>query len=408
MKSQGNKKTIALITTWYTPMEGVAVNRMEAFAKYLLTEFDVHVFCLGPTKETKIGSFGETIHYNRESVVNNFLKSNAKDHRSVHNLKTLLRIMRSKVVKFPLSSWRKASSSDLHKIHLSAHFELVISSFSPHEPHLIANKFIETFPSVKWVADMRDEMSLNLYINDSNKSLYREIEKVVNANASMITSVSLPLVQDFKRLCPDVPLVEEIRNGFDHDFSQASLQTKPNAYFSIGYFGTFYGDIKPNYFMEALELLANANLFKFEFFIYGAHHNFLIPKAIKNNVHVLPRLEYKAAIEKMGSMDINFIPLPPIDRPGVFSGKVFDYLSVQKPVIACMDKTTAAALLIEQMNAGYIAPFDQPLAIAQQLELAYTHAKSGIIKAANDEDAKSLHRKFQVDKLLKLIQNMLS
>jgi glycosyltransferase involved in cell wall biosynthesis len=408
MTSQENRKKIALITTWYPPINGVAVNRMEAFAKYLSLEFEVHVFCLGPKKETKIGSFGETVHYNCESKVNQLLKSNAKDHRIKHNAKTLLRIIRSKFVKFPLSSWRNACSVELQKTHLKTPFDAILSSFSPLEPHIIAYKFVEMNASVKWIADMRDEMSLNVHVSSSERELLREVENKVNALACCITSVSMPLVEDFKQLCPFVAKVEEIRNGYDHDYRQSTVKRETNSNFSIGYFGTFYGDNKPSYFMEALEKIMLDKKFTFDFYIYGAHQNFVIPDSIKAHVHLLPRLDYKAAIEKMGAMDINYMPLPPISRPGVFSGKVFDYLSVQKPVIACMDKTTAAALLIEAMNAGYIAPFDQPLVIAQQLELAYSNAKAGVIKAANDDDAKSMHRKFQVEKLSKLIQKTLS
>ena len=50
MSSESKNKKIALITTWYPPINGIAVNRMNAFANYLSERFEVEVFCLGKSR----------------------------------------------------------------------------------------------------------------------------------------------------------------------------------------------------------------------------------------------------------------------------------------------------------------------------------------------------------------------
>ena len=48
----------------------------------------------------------------------------------------------------------------------------------------------------------------------------------------------------------------------------------------------------------------------------------------------------------MNEMDANIMLHPRGERKGVYSGKLFDYISAQKPIIACVDKNDVAAELI--------------------------------------------------------------
>jgi len=99
--------------------------------------------------------------------------------------------------------------------------------------------------------------------------------------------------------------------------------------------------------------------------------------------------------------------LPADDRKGVYSGKLFDYLSVKKPIIAVIDLNDVAAQLIQQLNAGYVADFNNPNDIASSILAAFSLWKNKVSLDVDDEKFALLHRKHQVKKLELLIHKLL-
>ncbi|MEQ1734628.1 MAG: glycosyltransferase, partial [Bacteroidia bacterium] len=392
---------------WYPPTSGVAVNRMEAFVKYLSLHFIVDVYTLGNTKSYMGTTTEGGVYYNESNSIIEKIKSNTNDSKLTHNLKTVLRIVALKMMSPPLKHWKNKTFGQLLINHANAPYSAIVSSFSPIEPHEVALEFKQKNNTVKWVADMRDEMSLNPGVSANELEKLKQFEQIINNEADAITTVSMPLVDDFKKLCPNITYVEEVRNGYDHNYVTENIHVSKKGVLKIGYFGTFYGENKPTYFMKALEIIKCKHEITIEFHIYGAHQNFEIPQVLKNEVVLHQRLSYEQAISTMASMDINYMPLPKFSRLGVFSGKIFDYLSVQRPVIACMDSNVAAAKLITEMNAGYIANFDDVTQIAEQLHSAYTDIQNNINKVASNNQVSTLHRKYQVEKLAKLIHTII-
>ena len=401
-------KRIALITTWYPPQQSVATNRMQAFVEYLSEKDDVHVFCLGSEKTKYSKKEGVEVHYSPSSSLFEWLKDHQTDAAFIHKCKVGARILLSKFIKNPLKKWQFSTLDKLIKCHRERQFDIVISSFSPKEAHLIAIDFCFFFPSVPGIADMRDEMSKNPYIDTITRSHLQEIEKDVNQYARAIVSVSEPIVNDFKKLCPNVAHFSEIRNGYNHTFEREIAEDDRNDVFTFGYFGSFYGQIKPVHFFEALKQLLDENLaFDFKFEIVGAHQNFKIPEKLVSKVNIHLPVPYYIAISQMAKMDLNVLLHPKNNRQGVFTGKLFDYISVQKPVLALVDSEDVAAQLIRDFDCGYIAEFDSVEQIKNTIIEAYNDWKLNHIRFASKENVLSLHRKKQVEKLRELIETIL-
>ena len=103
---------------------------------------------------------------------------------------------------------------------------------------------------------------------------------------------------------------------------------------------------------------------------------------------------------------MNVLIQPPTGRMGVYTGKIFDYLSVSKPILAVVDKLDVGAQLINNLNAGYVADFSDIAEIEFQLKAAIEGWKNHQeIKPEKSEIIK-LHRKHQVHKLNLLIQDL--
>ncbi len=399
-------KRIALITIWFPPQESVATNRMVAFAEFLSEDFQVEVFCLDQIERSITWNDSTKVHYSSSNKLFERLKDKQSDGTFLHKLKVGTRVILSKFIRNPLSKWQKSTLKKLENSHKINPFDCIISSFSPQEAHLVAIEFKKKFPSIPWIADMRDEMSANPYIDATTKQTLEKVEKQVNEFADAVTSVSEPILIDFKKLLPKVQYFEEIRNGFNHQFIRNLNDNEKNSVFTLGYFGTFYGAIKPNIFFKALSDLKKENLIEFEVHLVGVHSNFLIPKVIEKNVNIFPSSTYLNAIEHMSKSDCNVLINPGGKRKGIFTGKLFDYISVQKPVLAFVDKTDVAAKLIEEFDCGYIAEFDQLQENKNIILNAYEDWKQNKIKFASNEQVASLHRKEQVKKLAQLINKL--
>src|SRR5690606_9240475 len=170
-------------------------------------------------------------------------------------------------------------------------------SYAPFEAHWVALEFLNK-KQIPWIADMRDEMSQNPFATLGEKRHLRKQEKSVEKRASAITSVSAPILNDFKLLMPKVKHFAEIRNGFNHDIKPEN-QTS-NQVFTIGYFGNFYGLRKPDTFFQVLEkLVVNKNL-KVKVKIVVAYRNtFHIPSVLSEVIETLAQVDYTDAIKLM-------------------------------------------------------------------------------------------------------------
>jgi hypothetical protein len=404
------RKHIVLLTTWFPPLQSVAVNRMEAFAKYLdASRFELSVITLG-TATLHGESMESGTRVIRIKPASSFWKPgfSAADSKLWHYAKVAWRKVRTTVMGDEDKFWSRKAITELRSLNNQKKIDLLISSFSPVAPHLVALEFCREFKTCKWIVDMRDEMSLNPQSSDSERTYYARVEKDINLHAHALTAVSKPIVDYFKTVMPDLAYYEEIRNGFDHDLPEKKI-TEPHTCFTILHAGSFYGTRKPTPFFEALENLHKKKLLPadWKFICAGASRNFSIPDAFKNKVEIRERVSQAESIQLMAAADLNLLVQPPTGRKGVYTGKVFDYLSVRKPVLAVVDPEDVAAMLILELKAGYVADFTNVQAIEESVLKAMSDWKSGRPFTPDEIKIATLHRKFQVQKLNLLIETLL-
>lgn len=396
-----NKPRIALITTWFPPKNGVAVNRMSAFAKYLADDFEIEIFTEGASQP---GQEGFKVHYIASHSFLNNLKHQTTDSWLRHNLISAVNVAKGITGYSTLKKWKKEVVNVLVEKHRQNPFDLIISSYAPIEPHLAALEFVKQ-NHIPWIADMRDEMSKNPTITPAEKNRFQQVEKEINQYATAITTVSAPILQDFKKLMPTVKVFKEIRNGFDHEIPPRKVE---NTVFTVGYVGRFYGEISPKTFFEAWLNLKRQKKIELKVKMVGTFKTFQIPKELNDDIEFIEPVSYLKAIEMMNAMNANLLVHPSGKRKGVYTGKLFDYISVGKPVIGIIDKEDVAAKLIRKMDCGYIADFYDVDEIESILLQAYSDWKNGIVKRATDEEISMLHRKNDVKKMAKLVKELIA
>jgi glycosyltransferase involved in cell wall biosynthesis len=403
------KKHLVLVTTWFPPTNGVAVNRMDAFVKYFdKNKLDVSVITL--KKDADSLSFERMHDANVYRLTNkSFFKLaefNKGHSRITHVAKVLWNYFVRAISKYPFSSWMKQVHQQLIHLHKQNPIDIVLTSSAPIESHLAVFPFLENRPTIKWIADCRDELSLNPHLNQSAKRLNRSVEDYINKRASILNTVSHPIVADFQKLCPALP-VHEIKNG--HQLTLPAVSDYNfNKIFTIVYAGTFYGVQKPTYFFTALIQFLNieSSARKVHIQFVGTPQNFDIPKHQNLTVEFIDQCTYQEACHYQQMADANLLILAKMNRPGVYSGKLFDYLAACKPIIAVVDATDVAADLIYNCNGGYIADFDNIAEIETAIYNAYQNWNTKTMLNCDREKIEQLHRKYQVEKLNQLIDSL--
>ena len=397
-----NKRHIVLITSWFPPKQGVAVARMLGFVRYLDQQKNTITVISEGSPSTEVTSFGTVATVEAKSRVSK-LGFKPGEHKVIHYSKVLWNVALSRMKGVIDRDWAVAACSQLEKINTQHPVDVVISSYAPASTHLAAYLFCKSRPQIKWIADMRDEMSLNPHLSFHERKQLAKIEQLVDQRADTITTVSAPILNDFRKLLTNVKQFEEVRNGFDH---QLQFDYHFNPVFTISYAGTFYGAIKPDTFFKGLEIFTDKNKVQVHLQFVGTHRNFNLPDVFKNHCTFIPRCSSEEALQHMAAADANLLLLPTIGRKGVYSGKIFEYISVRKPLIAAIDTSDVAADLILETNSGFVAAFDQPEKIAEAIASAYTLWKDNKKMPAYSDKVEQLHRRYQVQRLEKLIEKL--
>lgn len=329
------------------------------------------------------------------------------DNWLTHKCKSMNNIIVGQLSKEDYPGWSKEASKELERLNGEHPIDVVISSYAPVDAHIAAMNFIKRHSNVKWIADMRDEMSLNPFISQAEKHRLNQVELEMANYISALTSVSHPILEGFERLMQNEKIrYAEVRNGYDHDKAPYG---NFNDTFTLLYAGTFYGKRKPDTLFNALLSLRSKGKLPedWKLLLLGTHANFPVPAELKDHLEFLPTADNETAVDMMFKADCNVLIHPPMGVKGVYTGKLFEYISAEKPVLALVDKDDVAAELIDEMNAGFCADFYDQNEIEEAFLKAYTVWKNKSHLNFNKEQVKTLHRKNQAKILEKLILEIL-
>ena len=89
--------------------------------------------------------------------------------------------------------------------------------------------------------------------------------------------------------------------------------------------------------------------------IVGNYYNLNVPQSILANVVLLKPVPHEEAL-RISIMETDvLVMVHPLGRKGVYSGKLFDYLATNKPILALCDTDDVIAELLKYTGAGFVA-----------------------------------------------------
>jgi glycosyltransferase involved in cell wall biosynthesis len=201
-----------------------------------------------------------------------------------------------------------------------------------------------------------------------------------------------------------------IANGCDFD-DFAGLEHHASPRFRITHTGSFFGKRDPKPFLQAL---ADSGLedvtARFVGDFRSSDREFLETLDLGGRVELIEYVPRRSslALQRDSEALLLLIPDAAGRGRGVLSGKVFEYLAAERPILAAVPPEGAAAQLIRETDAGIVAAPDDPDAIREALVSLHARWRAGELNGTPlaPEQRERLSRGARVEELAELLRSV--
>ncbi len=240
-------------------------------------------------------------------------------------------------------------------------FDAIMTTGPPHSCHLIGMA-LKNISGCPWVVDMRDPW-VEIYYRDQMfegfvaRKIQTHLEKKVLGTADAVISVSNYLGERLLRRAP-IQYYETIPNGFDPtEVMKCSVSPTKGIPLKIAYVGTYNLRRHSDAFVLALQEFRD--IIPVEVHLVGKIDQDAIEEYHKHKIplKVVEFLPHGEAMAYMNSVDILLLALPNIlsdDSLGNISAKVFEYIAARRPILALGPVDGDLAHLLNETRTGEI------------------------------------------------------
>jgi glycosyltransferase involved in cell wall biosynthesis len=217
---------------------------------------------------------------------------------------------------------------------------------------------------VRWVADLRDSIAHPHRRVESRLVRAKEwtvgrVGRLVARRADGIVAVSDAIAEEARALGPSGP-VRTIANGADFDDFDG-LEYRRSERFRITHTGSFFGKRDPRPFLTALAKSGLDVEARFVGDFRSADRAWARERGLDDRLSLVPYAPRREALKLQRDSEALLLLIPEAAGrgKGVLSGKVFEYLAAERPILALVPPEGAAAELIRETGAGVVvAPED--------------------------------------------------
>jgi glycosyltransferase involved in cell wall biosynthesis len=258
--------------------------------------------------------------------------------------------------------------------------DAIYSTSPPETSHLVAKK-LHAISRIPWVADFRDPwMNLHLFPPPTrlHKRIHRRLERSVCERAAAVVTNRWHL-ELLENRYSGLRRVTLIPNGYDPAEAEAVAGIEPpREGFRIVHAGMLTQKRSAEPFLKALRFFIDANPEAES----DCRVVFLGPRESDNDREV-ERLGLGSVVTFRGSVAhhealkiekashiLLLIKHENPDYAGIIPGKLFEYIGLQRPILALVPDGEAREI-VTRLNRGTTAPVDDPEAIARALAVMY-------------------------------------
>ena len=269
-------------------------------------------------------------------------------------------------------SWNLTSIPAALRIARQHGIDAVLTTSPPGSIHLVGAA-VQKATGAKWVADLRDSLAAHPHRRSDSpgarakQRAHQSVARLVARSADAITCVSDAIAAEVRTLEPRGRVVT-ISNGCDFD-DFAGLEYRPGPRFRITHTGSFFGKRDPRPFLTALAESGLDVEARFVGDFRSSDRDWAESLGLGDRLRLIPYAPRQTALELQRDSDALLLLIPEAGGrgQGVLSGKVFEYLAAERPILAAVPPGGAAAELIEETGAGVVAPPDDVEALKEAL-----------------------------------------
>lgn len=288
--------------------------------------------------------------------------------------RVLLRIRANVFVPDARVAWIQPAVRSLKKLMSSEERPILITSGPPHSLHLAGMRLKEMLPEIRWFADFRDPWTgisyhRRLPLGPRAKRRHIELERQVLHKADRILVTSEATRREFERLARNP--IGVFTNGYD--INTQGFHPRPE--FSWVHVGSLLTERNPGFLWEVLGNLSETHEIirrELRLDFWGAVSEEVLSRVRAHGLgFALNQRGYAAhkdVPEILGTAQI--LLLIEADHPGkkeIIPGKLFEYLSSGRPVVAIGPDQWEAGRIVEETDSGYYLRYGESERLKQTI-----------------------------------------
>jgi glycosyltransferase involved in cell wall biosynthesis len=413
----------ALIVTWYfPPAGGGGVQRPLKLATHL-PELGIETHVLAPDDSKWVHrddelALPERAQVHRARYVGPSGRKRAEELHGRHGLDRLLReaslFSRRLIVPDENATWLATAIPAAIRLVRRERIDVVLTTSPPGSVHLVGAA-VRRATGARWVADLRDSLVAHPHMRADSRLVrakelgQRGVAHVVARRADAIACVSEAIAAETEALGPRGRVVT-IANGSDFD-DFAGLEYTRGERFRITHTGSFFGKRDPRPFLTALERSGLEDVVaRFVGDFRAGDREWLEGRGLADRVELIPYVPRRRSLELQRDSEALLLLIPEASGrgKGVLSGKVFEYLAAERPILGAVPPDGAAAALLRDLGSGPVVAPEDVDGLAEALRALHGRWRAGTLEppALTPEQRARVDRQARVRELAELMRSV--
>jgi glycosyltransferase involved in cell wall biosynthesis len=293
--------------------------------------------------------------------------------------------------------------------------DVVLTTSPPPSLHLLGAA-VKRAAGAAWVADLRDPLGAHPHRRGYESRLARlkestvgGVARLVASQADAIVAASDAIAEDARALQPKGK-VATIANGCDFD-DFGGLEHHESDRLRITHAGSFHGKRDPKPFLRALaESGLEDVVIRFAGDLRATDREYAEELGLGDRVELLGYVSRRRSLELQRDSEVLLLLIPESGGRGraVVTGKIFEYLAAERPILAAVPTDGAAAELVRDTAAGIVVAPDDVAALREALVDLHGRWRQGSLDGTplSSEWRERLSRGRRVEELADLLRSL--
>lgn len=296
--------------------------------------------------------------------------------------------------------------------------DAIISTGPPHSMHLIAMKLKKEL-GIPWIADFRDPWTEIDYYQDLHLSRcadrkHHKLERQVLTQADKVVTVGWDCARSLGRL--GNRNVRVVPNGYDWEIDANQQPAPLSQEFTLTHLGVVTPSRNTPQLWNALKELKEENAdfgSKLKIRLVGqvdqSVTESLEAAGLKGNTEIIPYIPHDEILQMQQSSQVLLLLINNTpNAKGILTGKLFEYLASDRPILCIGPEDGDAARVIEEAKAGTTVGFDDKEKMKAALKDWFEKYNRQELRALTSESIRQFSRQSQCKHYVVLLDAIIS